>query len=101
MGTSRLSNLFCGVATAAVISYFSLSRPYFIPQEMEYFDEKATSQMSETYDINPYYYIDRSDSVVFNQVDIIHKFVSELLENTQDLDSHFSELVDKHFWDLV
>lgn len=35
------------------------------------------------------------------KTDTIDKFVSILIENTQDFDSRFSKLVDEHFGDLI
>ena len=35
------------------------------------------------------------------QIKIIHTFVSNLLENTEDLDPRISKIVDEHFWELV
>jgi len=102
MGTNRLTNFICGVATAAVVfSYVSWGKQITLPQEMEYFNETEKTKMSEYYNPNPYYFIYEHDSIILEQIEIVHQFVSKISENIQDLDPKFSDLIDKHFWELV
>ncbi len=102
MGTNRLTNLIYGVATAAVVfSYVPWGKYLTVPQEMEYFNETEKTKMSEYYNPDPYYLIYKYDSIILEQIEIIHQFVSTISENIQDLNPKFSALVDKHFWELV
>ena len=38
---------------------------------------------------------------MFEQIEIIHKFASSILDNIKDLDPEFSKIVDENFWDLI
>ena len=35
------------------------------------------------------------------QIDIIHHFASNILDNIKDLEPEFSKTVDENFWDLI
>ena len=35
------------------------------------------------------------------KINIINNLVSNLLENTEDLDPRISKIIDEHFWELV
>lgn len=101
MGTNRLTKSIYGVATAAVVfSYASWGKYITIPQEMPYFNEAEKTRMSEYYNPNPYYVIYEHDSIILEQVEIIHQFVSKISKNIQDLDPRFSDIINKHFWEL-
>jgi hypothetical protein len=87
-------------ATTAVLCY--LGSPYcdFDPsKELE--KKPAAIELSSVYDPNPYYQMFFESSPLSNRIEIIHKFVSGLLENSKDLDPMFSKAVDNHFWDLA
>ena len=47
-----------------------------------------------------YAFSSESDNIA-NQINIIHGFVSMILQESQDIDPKFSKVVDKYFWDLV
>jgi len=36
-----------------------------------------------------------------DQIEIIHQFASNILDNIKDLDPEFSKTVDENFWDLI
>jgi hypothetical protein len=50
---------------------------------------------------NPYYSLISEEQVALHQIETLHKFVSTILDKSQDLNPDFSAVVDKHFWDLV
>ena len=37
----------------------------------------------------------------YKQIEVIHKFASNLLENIEDLDPEFSKLIYENYWDLI
>jgi hypothetical protein len=43
----------------------------------------------------------QDDELIGNQIEIIHQFVSLLLEKSENLDPDYTAAVDKHFWDLA
>ena len=36
-----------------------------------------------------------------DKVEIIHQFASNLLENIEDLEPEFSQVIDENYWDLI
>jgi len=48
---------------------------------------------------NPYFPIDSQR--INNQINVIHDFVSLVLQESQDLNPRYAKVVDKYFWDLV
>jgi hypothetical protein len=100
MQNAHFETLTGGITTAAVLCYFSLSSPYCLPEE-NLFTEAEAEAVSQWYDPNPYYKIYRDKSNLDTQIEIIHRFVSYIVENSQDLNPEFSKVVDKYFWDLA
>lgn len=60
-----------------------------------------TTYMSWEDSGNPYYQFIKDNGTIAEQINIIHNFVSTLLQDSQDLDPRFSKVVDKYFWDLA
>jgi hypothetical protein len=50
---------------------------------------------------NPYYQFIAVNERIASEVNIIHGFVSKILEESQDLDPRYAKVVDKYFWDLA
>ena len=100
MQTGQVKSMVGNLATTTVLCYFSLNNPLFVPSDMIFFDEKNEFTMLGLYNPNPYYDLYKI-SYFSDRIDIIHKFVSTLLEESQDLAPIFSQAVDKYFWDLV
>jgi hypothetical protein len=87
-------------ATTAVLCYAGNSWCDFdLSKESEF--KPASAQVSSVYDPNPYYRIFLEMSPLNRKIEIIHKFVSALVESSRDLDPEFSKAVDKHFWNLA
>ena len=87
-------------ATTAVLCY--LGNPYCdfdLSKEVE--KKPAGIPVSSVYDPNPYYSILFEINPSSSRIEIIHKFVSGLIESSKDLAPEFSKAVDKHFWDLA
>jgi hypothetical protein len=49
----------------------------------------------------PHYKFVSDNQIIEEQINIIHDFVSVLLEESQDLDPKYSKVVDKYFWELA
>lgn len=87
-------------ATTAVLCY--AGNPWCdldLTRELEI--QPASTQVSSVYDPNPYYRILFEISPLSSKIEVIHKFVSGLVENSKDLNPEFSKAVDKYFWDLA
>lgn len=41
------------------------------------------------------------ENIQKNNIEVIHGFASNLLENIEDIPAEFNEAVDRNFWDLV
>jgi hypothetical protein len=90
------------IPTVAVLGYLSLgTQSSIMPPEKKYFAEPIAIETGLMAHHNPYYEVVENHDSMNSQIEIIHRFVSTLLENTQDLDPQFSKLVDEHFWELA
>ena len=58
---------------------------------------KAPKAMNFDY----YQLVRKEQTVTLEQIDIIHKFASNILDNIKDLEPEFSKTVDENFWDLI
>lgn len=103
MGPHSIKNLVCGVVatTAVVLSYAHIgqSDPRDINKNHKISDD--LNYLPEDYDNNPYYRLRSEENRVSDQINIIHGLVSNLIEDSEDLDPLFSDTVSKHFWDLA
>ncbi len=100
MQTQKVTTIAGSFATVATVCYLSLSSPSCEPYE-DFFNKADGLQISSWYDPNPYYKQFQDEELIGNQVEIIHQFVSLLLEKSENLDPDYSAAVDKHFWDLA
>lgn len=100
MGIVKTKYMAGAGSTAAVLLYAYLDNPQPFSLEEDYSTELDSGHLPLGYKHNPYYTI-LNDYSINNQIKAIHNFVSRILEESQDLDPRFSEIVDKHFWELV
>lgn len=101
MPTAGLQYVTGGNPTSSFLYYGYLGSIGFPLPEKTYVMARTKSQGSFDYLLDEYYSILTNQSLIRNQVEIIHNFASKIIEKTQDLDPRLSELVDKHFWKLV
>lgn len=87
-------------ATAAVLCYSYIGAPAINPVN---FSNNIDTQVKAPAEMNFDYYqvIDKDQATTFKQIDIMHQFASNLLDNIKDLDPDFSKTVDQNFWDLI
>lgn len=99
----RLRNMVCSfVATSVVLSYAYIGQPDSYPIVKNHtLPNQGGNILPEDYDHNSYYDLRSEEQRIREQVGIIHDFVSDLMDNSEDLDPRFSETVSKHFWDLA
>jgi len=92
VGTSvTTAILFCGVSIN--------------DQSLALLQVKTTSssqvQVSHGLSFDRYTLVNNSYSQEKKNIETIHKFSSNLLENIEDIPLEFSEAIDENFWDLV
>ena len=100
MQTQKVTTIAGSLVTVAALCYFSLSSPSCEPYE-DFFTETDLKQVITGYESNSYYRQYHDEDLIGDQIEIIHQFVSLLIEKSEDLDPDYTAAVDKHFWDLV
>lgn len=101
METTTLKTIVGIIPTAVVLTYTYLgSQSAILPPQKEH-AMNVTAGIKTGYEHNPYYTVLEDREVMREQVETIHGFVSNLLENMQDLEPQYSQLVDEHFWELA
>lgn len=91
-----------GVATATVLVYSHLGVVDINLPSKNYKTAIKQQICPEEFSAYPYYYTFVENQYrIKNQVEVLHNFVSNLIENTEDINPDFSQTVDKHFWDLI
>ena len=79
---------------ASVAGYSSnvTTKPFASSSQVDH----GLSSLTEAYKITP------KNSIFENeQVAIIHRFASNLIENIEDFPPEYSEIIDEHFWELI
>ncbi len=101
MPLSQVRNVVGGVATAAVLYYSYIGAPSMTPVDFSRgIDLKVRIPDEMSFDY--YQAIDKDEKTASRrQIEVIHRFASNLLENIKDLDPEFSKTVDENFWDLI
>lgn len=100
METTAVSYVGGATPTDGVLCYTHIgSRQFLPPREMYAFGTIRDDSLKSGQDF--YYSLFVHENVTRNQIEIIHNFVSTLVEDSEDLDPNFSQMVDKHFWDLA
>jgi hypothetical protein len=100
METQKVTTIAGNFVTVAALCYFSLSNPSCGPSQ-NFFKETDLKHITTGYESNSYYRQYHDEDLIGDQIEIIHQFVSLLIEKSEDLDPDFTAAVDKHFWDLV
>jgi predicted LPLAT superfamily acyltransferase len=99
MPLSQFKNVVGSVTTAAVLCYSYLGAPAANPVDFYILNVqlKAPTEMNFDY----YQLIDKDQAIAIEQIDVIHQFASNILDNIKDLEPEFSKTVDENFWDLI
>lgn len=99
MPLSQFRNVVGSVVTAGVLCYSYLGAQTTINLDTVNTNIQISAPKEIKYDY--YQIINPDQAVMFEQIDIIHKFASSILDNIKDLDPEFSKTVDENFWDLI
>lgn len=95
----QFRNVVGSAVTAGVLCYSYLGAPTTINLDTVNTNIQISAPKEIKYD---YYQIINPDQAeMLEQIDIIHKFASSILDNIKDLDPEFSKTVDENFWDLI
>ncbi|MDY6894574.1 MAG: hypothetical protein SVO01_04025 [Thermotogota bacterium] len=99
MPLSQFRNVIGSATTAAVLCYSYMGAPPTNPVDLASLNTQlqAPSEMNFDY----YQLIDKDQSAALEQIDVIHQFASNILDNIKDLEPEFSKTVDENFWDLI
>ena len=95
----QFRNVVGSAATAAVLCYSYMGAPAINPNNLPNLNIqlKAPTEMNFDY----YQLIDKDQAATLEQIDIIHHFASNIIDNIKDLEPEFSKTVDENFWDLI
>lgn len=70
--------------------------------QMKHMEEMAQSSQDYGISFDRYILLDASTRLSeSDQIETLHFFASNILENIKPLPSEFSQLIDENFWDLV
>jgi hypothetical protein len=99
MPSSQLLQVNSSAATVAVLTYLYIGSSGINSG----FNVKPGIQIKAPGELNFDYYqlVAKEYSATQMQIDIIHKFASNLLDNIKELDPEFSRTVDENLWDLI
>jgi len=99
MPLSQFRNVVGSAATAAVLCYSYLGSPAI--NTVDFVNLDVQIKAPEELNFDYYQLVGKEQAIDLEQIDIIHKFASNILDNIKDLDPEFSKTVDENFWDLI
>lgn len=99
MPLSQLRNVVGSATTAAVLCYSYLGAPSINPSDFINPNIPITAPVELTFDC--YKLTSGNQDIALEQIDIIHQFASNILDNIKDLGPEYSKTVDENFWDLI
>lgn len=99
MPLSQLRNIVGSATTAAVLCYSYMGASAVNPVNFS----NLAAQLKAPAEMNFDYYqiIGKEQAAALEQIDVIHQFASNILDNIKDLEPEFSKTVDENFWDLI
>lgn len=92
--------LVSGTATAAVLCYTTIVTPTINTNNYNHaISFKAPKEMSIERSV---YKLEQNNQEAYiEQIEIIHKFASNILDNIKEFDPDFIKTVDNNIWDMV
>lgn len=99
MPLSQLKNVVGSATTAAVLCYSYMGAPAINPVDFSNLNVPLKAPIEMNFDY--YQLIDKDQAAALGQIDVIHQFASNILDNIKDLEPEFSKTVDENFWDLI
>ena len=90
------------VTTGAAMFSFAFSAKIPVPSQNYQIEPKMLNKYSyEDILINPYYSLSKAEHDTIQQIEIIHKFVSNVLTNIKDLEPSIGKIISKNFWKMT
>jgi hypothetical protein len=99
MPLSQLRNVVGSATTAAVLCYSYIGSAAINPIDFP----NTNVQLNAPVELNFDYYqlVNKDQAAALRQIDVIHQFASNVLDNIKELEPEFSKTVDENFWDLI
>jgi hypothetical protein len=101
--TSLVKSILTAATTAAAIYTIStgdISLPSKYYGDLPISTSKVTYEW-DNYGLTPYYSVRTFESEIFNQIEVLHKFASTILEKSENLDSSFAKIINDNFSKLI
>ena len=99
MPLSQFRNVAGSVTTAAVLCYSYLGAP--TANSVDFCSLNVQLKAPTEMNFDCYQLLDKDQAIAIEQIDVIHQFASNILDNIKDLEPEFSKTVDENFWDLI
>ncbi len=99
MQLSQSKNIIGIAATAAVLSYSYLGKP--TENYIDFLNYDIPYEAPQEMNFDSYQDIGNEQGKALEQINIIHRFASNILDNIKDLEPEFSKTVDENFWDMI
>ncbi len=100
--TSLVKSILTAATTTAALYVFSTGD---VTLPSKYYEDLPLSTSKtiewEKYGMTPYYSLRSSEAEIFNQIEVLHKFASTILEKSEDLDSSFAKIINDNFSKLI
>lgn len=97
-----LSNLKLTTPLSSSVSNMNLGTENYptlqIPPKSEYSEDISSSWRDEAFNMSDIYNFHNEDN---EKINTIVSFTQNLLENSQDIESEFVDIVNDNFWDLI
>jgi len=99
MASTQVKFALTVTTTAALVGGYFAST---VTPSLNVEDYNLASQLPQNFGSALTSYNSISDfSEISRQIETIHKFASNILENIEDLDADYSKAIDENYWDLI
>ena len=101
MSSLAINSFIGGALTAATIGYCAFNpTPIITPQSTHNLMQNDYAILKSVVEQQIYKPFTQND-ILKNEIEIIHSFVNNLIENSEKSPPHFSKTIDDFFWDLA
>jgi len=102
MNTVKINSFINGTVAATTICFCLWgSEPTIVPNSVHDLINSDYGVVAKSISENQYYTHLNQNDIIMRETEIIHGFISDLIEKSYKTPSSFSKAIDEHFWEMA
>lgn len=97
----KLASAFSTTGAFALVGGLAISLDVLTIDYAKFIQSYKIQELTTNSNVLTQYKVTNGKLDAFQNIKVIHKFASNLLENIEDLDPEFSKVIDENYWNLI